>query len=146
MREKTTLPVMLVAVTGLTSLVLVLLRAFRPGRILPKWDLVTMAALSLTALVLEGWMERGVPRRDWLLTALTGGLAFGLLPFAAGLTPAGTGATLAVLGAVEFTVLTALFTSLRERLATGKVGGLAPAAAAFTLFLACQAFSGLLTM
>ena len=48
----------------------------------------------------------------------------------------------AVVGGAAFGALTFLFTSLRERLASGPSGRLAPLVTAGILFLACQCFAG----
>ena len=66
-----------------------------------------------------------------------------LLPFGAGLTAGGEAVRLAVVGGAVFLVLTFLFTTLRERLVSGRAGRLAPLVTGGVLFLACQCFIGM---
>ena len=99
---------------------------------------------SLLALAAEAYLSKGVPRRNWGLTLLLGALTFGLLPWAAGLTAGTEAVRFAVVGGAAFGALTFLFTSLRERLASGPSGRLAPLVTAGILFLACQCFAGML--
>lgn len=95
-------------------------------------------------LAAEAYLSKGVPRRNWGLTLLLGALTFGLLPWAAGLTAGTEAVRFAVVGGAAFGALTFLFTSLRERLASGPSGRLAPLVTAGILFLACQCFAGML--
>ena len=138
MQEKYTLNTALAAVVGLGCLAAVLYRVFLPAAVLPAVGLPAAAACSLLALA------KGVPRRNWGLTLLLGALTFGLLPWAAGLTAGTEAVRFAVVGGAAFGALTFLFTSLRERLASGPSGRLAPLVTAGILFLACQCFAGML--
>ena len=135
MQEKYTLNTALAAVVGLGCLAAVLYRVFLSA---------AAAACSLLALAAEAYLSKGVPRRNWGLTLLLGALTFGLLPWAAGLTAGTEAVRFAVVGGAAFGALTFLFTSLRERLASGPSGRLAPLVTAGILFLACQCFAGML--
>ena len=140
MQEKYTLNTALAAVVGLGCLAAVLYRVFLPAAV----RLPAAAACSLLALAAEAYLSKGVPRRNWGLTLLLGALTFGLLPWAAGLTAGTEAVRFAVVGGAAFGALTFLFTSLRERLASGPSGRLAPLVTAGILFLACQCFAGML--
>ncbi|WP_289026854.1 hypothetical protein [uncultured Flavonifractor sp.] len=129
---------------GLGCLAAVLYRVFLPAAVLPAVGLPAAAACSLLALAAEAYLSKGVPRRNWGLTLLLGALTFGLLPWAAGLTAGTEAVRFAVVGGAAFGALTFLFTSLRERLASGPSGRLAPLVTAGILFLACQCFAGML--
>ena len=144
MQEKYTLNTALAAVVGLGCLAAVLYRVFLPAAVLPAVGLPAAAACSLLALAAEAYLSKGVPRRNWGLTLLLGALTFGLLPWAAGLTAGTEAVRFAVVGGAAFGALTFLFTSLRERLASGPSGRLAPRVTAGILFLACQCFAGML--
>ena len=133
MQEKYTLNTALAAVVGLGCLAAVLYRVFLSAAVLPAVGQPAAAASS-----------KGVPRRNWGLTLLLGALTFGLLPWAAGLTAETEAVRFAVVGGAAFGALTFLFTSLRERLASGPSGRLAPLVTAGILFLACQCFAGML--
>lgn len=137
------LNILLAAVVGLASLAALLCRVFLPAAILPTVSLPAVAALVLLALVLECYLTKGLPQRDWGMTVLLGGLTFGLLPYAAGLTAGGEAVRLAAVGGAVFLVLTFLFTSLRERLSSGHAGPLAPLVTGGVLFLACQCLIGM---
>lgn len=140
MQEKYTLNTALAAVVGLGCLAAVLYRVFLSAAVLPAVGLPAAAACSLLALAAEAYLSKGVPRRNWGLTLLLGALTFGLLPWAAGT----EAVRFAVVGGAAFGALTFLFTSLRERLASGPSGRLAPLVTAGILFLACQCFAGML--
>lgn len=144
MEEKYTLHTLLAALTGLACLTAVAVRAFLPAVILPRLDLPAVAGLAIAALVLECYLTKAAPRRQWVLTALLGGLTFGLLPLCAGLADAGEALRLGLAGAVAFTVLTVLFTAIRDRLSSGPAGKLAPLLTGGVLFLACQVFAGMI--
>ena len=139
MQEKYTLNTALAAVVGLGCLAAVLYRVFLPAAVLPAVGLPAAAACSLLALAAEAYLSKGVPRRNWGLTLL-----LGLRPWAAGLTAWTEAVRFAVVGGAAFGALTFLFTSLRERLASGPSGRLAPLVTAGILFLACQCFAGML--
>ena len=143
MQKNYTLNILLAAVVGLASLAALLCRVFLPAVILPVVSLPAVAALVLIALVLECYLTKPIPQRDWGVTGLLGALTFGLLPFGAGLTAGGEAVRLAVVGGAAFLVLTFLFTTLRERLVSGRAGRLAPLVTGGVLFLACQCFIGM---
>ena len=142
MQEKYTLNTALAAVVGLGCLAAVLYRVFLPAAVLPAVGLPAAAACSLLALAAEAYLSKGVPRRNWGLTLLLGALTFGLLPWAAGLTAGTEAVRFAVVGGAAFGALTFLFTSLRERLASGPSGGRAPRAPAGSRLLARQCWAG----
>ena len=131
MQEKYTLNTALAAVVGLGCLAAVLYRVFLSAAVLPAVGLPAAAACSLLALAAEAYLSKGA-------------LTFGLLPWAAGLTAGTEAVRFAVVGGAAFGALTFLFTSLRERLASGPSGRLAPLVTAGILFLACQCFAGML--
>lgn len=144
MKERYTLNTVLAVVVGLGCLAAVLCRSLLPAAVLPALGLPAVAACSILALFLEACLTRGIVARSWGLTALLGGLTFGLLPWVAGLT-AGSGAVrFAVVSGAAFLVLTFLFTSLRERLLSGGAGRLALLFTSVGLFLACQCFAGMI--
>ena len=81
MQKNYTLNILLAAVVGLASLAALLCRVFLPAAILPVVSLPAVAALVLIALVLECYLTKRIPQRDWGVTGLLGALTFGLLPF-----------------------------------------------------------------
>ena len=138
-----TLPLTLTALTVAALLTAVFVRTFRPQLILPRPDIPTVAALCLAALLAQAYLS---PRADhsYVMLALLGAANFGLLPTVALFVPWQQGLLLGVVGLVLLPGLTAVFTALRSRLESGPKAPLAPAACALCLYLAMQAFRGIL--
>lgn len=78
-----------------------------------------------------------------IFLAVVTGLAFALLPLAAGLLTGQELIRFALVSCLAFMVLTFLFTAICDRLASGTAGKAAPALSAGVLFLAVQGCSGL---
>lgn len=137
------LNVLLAAVVGAACLVLMLAGALAPMAIPPKFDLTMMLGLSLIALTIEAYWG---PARQypWPVTIVLGGVTFALLPWCAGVAGAVPVWKLGLCGAVIFGVAALLYSSIRERVATGPAARLAPAGSALMLFLAGQCLMGLL--
>ena len=68
MQKSYTLNILLAAGVGLASLADLLCRVFLPGAVFPVVSLPAVAVLVLLALVLECYLVKGVPRRDWGMT------------------------------------------------------------------------------
>lgn len=144
MNKKTyTLNTLLACVLGACLLVCVLIRTFAPRMILPQLDLVTMTAVSLAALLLDHYLAPGA-KRCYICIPVFAAVTFGLLPFAACVVGAGEALKLAVLGAVVFTCVTWLFSSMMDRLSSGPAAKLAPVLSVLGLYLAVQCFMGIL--
>ena len=143
MKNRTyTLNTILAAVYGLAMLAEILVRAFLPRIILPQWNLSELAAVSLVALVLDHYMAP-VAKRCYICIPVFSAITFGLLSFGAYL---GIAAALriAVLGAVVFTAMTWLFSSMVDRISSGPVAKAAPIVSAACLYLAIQCLMGIL--
>lgn len=144
MDKKTyTLNTLLAIVLGAALLVAVLVRTFLPRVILPQLDISTMALLSLAALVADHYLAPGA-KRCYICIPVFSAISFGLLPFAACFVGAGAAVKLAVVGAVVFTAVTWLFSSMTDRLSTGPAAKAAPIVSALGLYLAVQCFMGML--
>ena len=111
---------------GLGCLAAVLYRVFLSAAVLPAVGLPRRRPAPLLALAAEAYLSKGVPRRNWGLLSCWAPSPSGLLPWAAGLTAGTEAVRFAVVGGAAFGALTFLFTSLRERLASGPSGRLAP--------------------
>lgn len=138
-----TLPLVLTVLVGLWWLVMVFLRTLIPGLILPRLDIPTMAGLCLLSLLAESWLS---PRaaHHYVVLALVGAMVFGLLPFAAAAFGWQQSLLFAAVGFVMMPTLTAVFVSVRHRLDSGPSAPLALPACALCLYLAMQAFRGVL--
>jgi len=144
MNKKTyTLNVLLAAALGAVLLVCVLVRTFAPRMILPELDIPNMVLISLIVLLADHYLAPGADR-CYICIPVFSAVTFGLLPFAACFVGAGEALKLAVLGAVVFTAVTWLFSSMMDRLSTGPAAKLAPLLSALGLYLAAQCFMGIL--
>ena len=143
MKNKTyTLSTVLIAVLTAVLAVMAVLRAFSPQIILPIFDIPTLTAISLVALVLDHYLAKGA-RRCWICIPIFAALSFGILPFAAGMVALSNVLGLALTGAAIFTVCTFVFTSVQDRLSSGPAARLAPIMSALGIWLAVQAFAGI---
>ena len=143
MKNKTyTLSTLLSVVLGTVLLAMMLLRAFAPSIILPIFDIPTLTAISLAALVLDHYLAKGA-KRCYVCVAVFAALSFGVLPMVAGLVQVENAMGLMVNGCVIFTVTTFVFTSIQDRLSSGPAARLAPIMSALGIWLAVQAFAGI---
>ena len=143
MKNKTyTLNTVLIAVLTAVLAVMVALRTFAPQIILPVFDIPTLTAISLAALVLDHYLAKDA-KRCWICIPLFAALSFGILPFAAGMVALKNILGLALTGAAIFTLCTFAFTSIQDRLSSGPAARLAPIMSAFGIWLAVQAFAGI---
>ena len=143
MKNKTyTLSTVLTAVLAAVLAAMVLIRTFAPQIILPIFDIPTLTAISLAALVLDHYLAKGV-KRCYVCIALFALASFAALPLAAGLVALKNVLGLAVSGAVIFTLCTFVFTSIQDRLSSGPAAKIAPIMSAFGIWLAVQAFAGI---
>ena len=143
MKNKTyTLSTVLIAVLTAVLAVMAALRAFSPQIILPIFDIPTLTAISLVALVLDHYLAKGA-KRCWICIPIFAALSFGILPFAAGMVALSSTLGLALTGAAIFTVCTFVFTSVQDRRSSGPAARLAPIMSALGIWLAVQAFAGI---
>ena len=85
MKNKTyTLSTVLTAVLAAVLAAMVLIRTFAPQIILPIFDIPTLTAISLAALVLDHYLAKGA-KRCYVCIALFALASFAALPLAAGL-------------------------------------------------------------
>lgn len=136
------LGILLAAVTGISLLAAMLLRAFWPAFILPRFDSITLIALSLIALVLDFYLSKEKKRVYWLIP-IYAALIFGVFPWVACVTAPLDALKLGLIGAVIFTAVTCLFDTMMKRLWGSDVNKLAPLISAFGLFLATQCLMGI---
>ena len=143
MKNKTyTLSTLLVAVLTAVLAVMVILRAVSPQLILMQFDMVSITAISLAALLLDHYLAPNA-KRCYICIPVFAALSFGILPFVAGMVAVKYLLGLALTGAVVFTVCTFVFTSIQDRLSSGPAAKLAPIMSAFGIWLAVQAFAGI---
>ena len=144
MKNKTYfLNTMLALVLGIALLAAVLVRTFLPAFIIPELDIPNMVLLCVAALVLDLYFACGA-KRCYICIPVFAALTFGLLPFAAGFVTVMLAVKLAVIGAVVFTLVTWLYTSIQDRLSSGPAKKLAPIISGVCLYLASQCMVGIL--
>lgn len=144
MKEKTYfLNTVLAVVLCIALLAAVLLRTFIPAIILPELDLPMMVLLSLIALLIDHYAAKNA-KRCYICIPVFAVITFGLLPFAAGMFSAMEAVKLAVLGGAVFTLVTWLFTSMQERIASGPAAKAAPVVSALCMYCAAQCLTGIL--
>ncbi|MGN0289251.1 MAG: hypothetical protein ACI4DQ_06485 [Lachnospiraceae bacterium] len=134
----------LALVVGITILLMLVTKTFLPGTILMELSsMPNVAGICLIALLLNYYLGSR-KKSNILVNAILGGIIFGMLPVAGGVT-IGLGALkLALVGGVEYALLGWLFTSMTDRIECTINTRLAPIPTAFVLFLACQGLSNLL--
>lgn len=137
-----TLNTLLAAVLGLALLAAVMVRTFLPAWIIPALDIPNMVLLSLVTLVLDHYLAPGA-KRCYICIPVFAAITFGLLPFAACFVGALEALKLAGFGAVVFTVITWLYSSIQDRLSSGPVAKAAPVMSAVGLYLAAQCMMGM---
>ena len=144
MKNKTyILNTLLTAVLGIALTAAVLVRTFVPAIIIPQLDIHNMVLLSLAALVLDHYIAPGA-KRCYICIPLFSALSFGLLPFAACFVGALEAIKLGLIGAVVFTAITWIFSSMQDRLSTGPAAKAAPIVSVLGLYLAIQALMGMI--
>ena len=144
MKSKTyILNTLLTAVLGIALTAAVLVRTFVPAIIIPQLDIPNMVLLSLAALVLDHYIAPGA-KRCYICIPLFSALSFGLLPFAACFVGALEAIKLGLIGAVVFTAITWIFSSMQDRLSTGPAAKAAPIVSVLGLYLAIQALMGMI--
>ena len=141
MNKTYVLNTLLAGVLGVFLLACVVARAVCPAIILPELDIPMLTLLSLVALVLEHYLVKDA-KRCYICIPLFSAVTFGLLPFAAYMATAAEALKLGVLGCVVFTVTTALFTSIQDRLSSGPAAKASAFFSAVSLYMAAQCFAG----
>ncbi len=137
------LGIWLAAITAVSLLAAMLVRAFLPRLILPNLDGIAVVLLSLATLVLDHYLCKG-SSRDFRFIPVYAALIFGIFPWAASFLAPLDASKLAVTGAVIFTVSTWLFDSMMDRLSSGPAAKAAPLFSALGLYLAAQCLMGIL--
>ena len=138
-----TLNTLLAVILGSILLVAVLVRTFAPRIILPELGIANLMLVSLIVLLVDHYLAPGADR-CYICIPVFSAITFGLLPFAACFVGALDALKLAVAGGIVFTAATWLFTSVQDRLSSGPAAKAAPILSALGLYLAVQAFAGMI--
>ncbi len=142
MKKHNLLGFILAIVTGIALLSVLAVNAFFPHLILPKPNSTAILILSLAALVIDFYVAKG-RKHDFRFVPLYGAFIFGVFPMAAFVATPMEAWKMALLGAAVLTVVTFLFDSLSDRLASGPAAKVAPLLSAFGLYLGAQCLLGI---
>lgn len=144
MKNKTYLLNTLLAVVVAAGLLAALLvKVFQPAAVLPVLNIPNLTAISLAALLLDHFLAPGA-KRCYICIPVFAAITFGLLPWAVGFTAGTEILKYAVSGCAVFTAVTWLFSSMTERMSSGCNSKLAAIVSALGLYLAVQAFAGII--
>ena len=135
--------ILLTLVVGITLLIQVLQKTFLPAVILMEFSVPNMAGLCLIALVLNAYLG-GERSRGIAVNLCFGEVIFGLLPLLAGVTQGKDVFLLAIVGGVEYALISGVFATMTDRMENTVKSRLAPICSAFVLVLACQGFANML--
>lgn len=135
--------IMLTLVVGIALLIEVVQRTFLPAVTLMEFSIPNMAGLCLAALVLNHYLG-GKRNQSMALNLCFGQVIFGVLPLLAGITRGKDVFQLAVIGGVEYALLSGVFAAMTDRMENTIKSRLASGLGAFILFLACQGFANIL--
>ena len=133
----------LTVVLFIAALAVILVRTFAPQIILPELDIPNLAVISLVALIVDCYAAPGA-KRCYICIPVFSALSFGLLGWAAGLVSPVDALILGFAGAVIFTALTWVFTTMVDRISSGPAAKAAPVVSAAGLYLAIQCLMGMI--
>ena len=133
----------LAVTTGVSLLATMLVRAFLPNFILPRFDGMAILALSLIALILDSYIAKDGKRIYWFIPVCSA-LVFGIFPWVACFLPYVDAIKFGVLGAVISTVATFVFDIIKNRLSVTPATKIAPLISGFGIYLAAQCLIGII--
>lgn len=143
MKEKTYFLNSLLAIfTGIALLIAMIVRIFVPVAFIPSVGIPELVLFSLLVLVVEHYLKKS-GKRCYLCVFILSAVTFGLLPWMAGFTAANEIWKAALAGGIVFTVTTWIFSSMQERMNSGKSSKLSPIVNALGLYLAVQGLMGM---
>ncbi len=143
MNKTYVLNTLLALVLGIFLLACVVARAVCPAIILPELDMPMVVLISLVALVLDHYLTKDA-KRCYICIPVLSALTFALLPIAACMATPGEALKLGLVGGLLFTVTTALFTSIQERLSSGPAAKASALFSAVSLYMAAQCLAGMI--
>ena len=136
------LNVLLAATVGISLGITLIVRTFVPAAILPAFNIPNITVISLITLLADHFIAPG-SRRNYVCIPIFAALTFALLPWASGLIGLSELIKLALGGAIVFTAVTWLFSSMVNRISSGRHNRATAVICAFGLYLAVQAFAGI---
>lgn len=141
--KKFLLNTILALVLATILFVSLIVRIVLPAAIFMKFDIPTIVAISLVALLIETYFAPG-QKHCYICTGILAVVTFGLLPYASSFVALNEAWKLGLVGGIVFVVITLLFSSMQERLSSGVPSKVAPILSAVGLYLAFQCFAGMI--
>ena len=133
----------LAAVLGIALVACMAVKAFVPAVILPRVDIPNMVLISLIALLIDHFAAKGA-KRCYICIPVFALITFAVLPWAAGMVLLWDVWKVALVGAAVFTLVTWLFSTMQERIASGKFTKATIFVSALGLYLAVQILTGMI--
>ncbi len=143
MRDKAfRLNIILTIVLGIVLLAGILLRVFAPIVMLPKLEITNIVLVSLVALLVDNYLSKEHERNYvWILVLSV--LTFALLPWVSGFAGGLDVLKVAATGGIAFTAVTWMFSSVQERIQSGKSSKVTLLVCALGIYFAVQCFAGM---
>ena len=133
----------LTIVLGIVLLAGILVCVFAPIVMLPDLDIPNMVLISLLALLADHYLSKDHTRHYvWMLVLAV--LTFGLLPWASGFVSGTTVLKTAIVGGVVFTAVAWMFSSVQDRIQSGKSSKVTLLVCAMGIYFAAQCFAGMI--
>jgi len=132
-----------ILVMGFISLVALVINTFFPDILLPYISIPMMVLFVVISEVISVYLKV-VDKGCFYIKALVGGLSLAIIPFAAGITGDRPFYLLLLLGIVIYGAVDYIYASIVKRMSSGSTTMAAPIVNGVMLFLACQAFQGLI--
>lgn len=137
------LSTVLAIVVFVACAIALLVRVWLPAAVIPRLNIPNMVLLSVVALLLEHAAAPMNPR-CYICIPVFSAIIFGALPLMAGFACQHDFWKYGLVGALVFTSVTFLFTSLTERLSSGPKAKAALVVCGLGMYLAAQCFTGII--
>lgn len=124
-------------------LIVLVIRTFFPDIMLPHISIPMLVLFAVLPQIAVYYLKVRDDGR-WYIAAVLGGLTFMVLPLAAGIAGDMHFYTLFIAGTLVYAIVDFIYTSMAKRMRGGAWSVTAPAVNGLILFLASQAFMGLL--
>ncbi len=133
----------LTIVLGIVLLAGIFVRVFAPIVMLPNLDIPNIVLVSLLALLVDHYVSKDHTRHYvWIFVLAV--LTFALLPWVAGFVNGVVVFKTAVVGGVVFTAVAWMFSSVQERIQSGKSTKMTLLVCAMGIYFAAQCFAGMI--
>ncbi len=133
----------LTIVLGIVLFAGILVRVFAPIVMLPKLEITNIVLISLIALLADHYLGKE-HNRNYVGILILSILTFALLPWVSGFVSGLDVLKMAVVGGVTFTSVTWMFSSVQDRIQSGKSSKVTLIICALGIYFAVQCFAGMI--